>query len=217
MTTNTLLPRLQLTRNDGTTRTYSTSTGKKYPSITTVLSKTKDMTFLNEWKDRVGREEAEKITRRAASRGTKLHALAEAYLLGLDIPSMDFDTKARWNTFKPLVQRITNPLLLEAPLYSDLYRIAGTVDCIASFDGKLSVIDFKTSTKLKQRDWIHDYFIQESFYAVAFEQHYGMKVEQLVTLFVTDDGNTQFFVESPEEWVKPLLMRRKQYAELNIH
>ena len=104
----------------------------------------------------------------------------------------------------------------EVPLYSDYLGVAGRVDCIAEFDGKLSVIDFKTSRRFKSADKINNYFQQEAFYAIAWEERTGIPITQLVTLIVVDDGSTQVFIEHRDDWAENCKRRLKSIMKDNI-
>jgi len=105
---------------------------------------------------------------------------------------------------KQMLSKIDNIHFQEAPLYSHEFGIAGRVDCIAEFEGKLSIIDFKTSSKEKKESWIENYFVQETGYAKMYEERSGIKVEQIVTLITCQNGFTQVFIKDPEDYV-PLL------------
>lgn len=178
-------------------RKYVTPEGRKYPSITTVLSiLTRD--HIQAWRKRVGEEEANKISNKAATRGTKVHSLAEKYLLNeeIDLGSLTPDLISSFQQIQSVIdKRIGKIYALEVPLYSDYLGVAGRVDCIAEFDGKLSVIDFKTSRKPKKREWIENYFIQETFYAIAWEERTTIPIVQLVTIISVDDDEGQVFIE----------------------
>ena len=114
-----------------------------------------------------------------------------------------------------LDNRIGTVYAMEAPLYSNHLGVAGRVDCIAEFDGKLSVIDFKTSMKPKKLDWIKNYFMQESAYAIMWEERTGQPITQLVTIISVDDHEPQVFIEHRDNWVRPLRDTIKQYEEEN--
>jgi genome maintenance exonuclease 1 len=101
--------------------------------------------------------------------------------------------------------------MLECPLYSDYLRVAGTVDCIAEWNGRLSIIDFKTSRKVKKRDWIENYFMQEAAYAVMFEERTGKKVSQLVTVIAVDNEDPQVFIEHRDEWIWKFIDARSEF------
>ena len=189
-----------------TGRTYSIPGGKKYPSVTTVLSILSE-DAIREWRQRVGAEEANRISRKASSRGTAVHSVAEKYLLnnpdwakGLMPNILD-----NFRSMQPVLDNhINNIYALEVPLYSDHLGVAGRVDCIAEFDGVLSIIDFKTSMRLKDRGKVENYFIQESFYAVAFEERTGIPVNNLVTIIAVDNEKPQVFIEKRDNWIPKL-------------
>ena len=109
-----------------------------------------------------------------------------------------------FNQTRELTEKIGDIYMLEGSLYSDDLAIAGRVDCIAEFDGKLSIIDFKTSSKEKKEEWIEGYLVQETGYAKMYEERSGIKVEQIVTLITCQTGDTQVFVKNPDDYV-PLL------------
>jgi len=186
-----------------------------YPSVTTVISsckKTKKALF--EWRERVGEAQANKISRQASSRGTAVHKLIEDYVLGsLDTSEMmpihlDMFSKLR----EVADERIGSIKLIEGRMLSNHLRVSGTVDMIAEFDGVMSVIDWKTSAKEKKRDHIHNYFKQESAYAVMFEENLGIAVPQLVTVITNQMGSAaQVFIEKRNNWIGEFIKLRDQY------
>ena len=144
----------------------------QYTSMSTICSYRKRKSIA-EWRKRVGNEEANKISSRAANVGTKLHSIVEDYLnndLSLDKYKNDYLALILFNQAKTMLSRINNIHFQEAPLYSHEFGIAGRVDCIAEFDNKLSIIDFKTSGKEKKESWIESYFVQETGYAKMYEE-----------------------------------------------
>ena len=201
----TLAP-ITATNNDGI-RLYETPEGNKYPSITTVLS-VKNKKGLFEWRKRVGDDVANYVARKAANRGTSVHHMCEDYI------NNDFDEEKHKKKFLPYVlfnqlresvlQKIDNIYAQECGLYSDKYKVAGRVDCIAEYDGKLSIIDFKTSSKERSDDWNESYYIQASAYAEMFEERTGIEINQVAILVVTEDGVVQEFVKNKTEYL-PLL------------
>lgn len=202
-------PKLErITASDGT-RVYSTPSGKRYPSVTTVTGLLKKDIII-EWRKRVGDEEANKISSTAARRGTRIHKLCETYLLNEEVKLGLFD-KEMWESVKPILNDIDDIYALEQPLYSDHLQVAGTVDCIAKYKGKLSVIDFKTSRRIKERDDIHDYFIQCSAYAVAFEERTGIPVSRLVVIMAIDDESPRVFIEKRDSWIEEFKNLRLEY------
>jgi genome maintenance exonuclease 1 len=193
-------------------RGYETPEGNLYPSITTVLS-IRNKKKLYEWRKRVGNDVANYIARTAASRGTAVHKMCEDYLNNqhLEWPS-EFDKhKSKnflaWCMFvqmRDVLEKVDNIRCLESSLYSDELKLAGQVDCIAEYKGKLSIIDFKTSTKEKKEEWIENYYIQTCAYAEMFEERTGQEINQLAILIVTQDGTVQEFVKDKKEYL-PLL------------
>ena len=200
-------------RNVGGKRVYEVG-DQRYPSISTICS-FRNRKSIAEWRARVGAEEANKISKRATTAGTTVHSMIEDYLNNeLELEKYDGKHLAKilFTQAKPMLARINNIHFQEAPLYSHEFAIAGRVDCIAEFDGKLSIIDFKTSSKEKKEEWVEGYFVQETGYAKMYEERSGIKVEQIVTLITCQTGDTQVFIKNPDDYV-PLL---KDYiAEYN--
>ena len=200
-------------RNVGGKRVYEVG-DQRYPSISTICS-FRNRKSIAEWRARVGAEEANKISKRATTAGTTVHSMIEDYLNNeLDIGKYADKHLAKilFTQAKQMLARINNIHFQEAPLYSHEFAIAGRVDCIAEFDGKLSIIDFKTSSKEKKEEWVEGYFVQETGYAKMYEERSGIKVEQIVTLITCQTGDTQGFIKNPDDYV-PLL---KDYiAEYN--
>ena len=179
---------------------------EKYPSISTICS-FRNRKSIAEWRARVGDAEANKISKRATTAGTTVHSMIEDYLnneLDLEKYADKHLAKILFVQAKGMLSRINNIHFQEAPLYSHEFAIAGRVDCIAEFDGKLSIIDFKTSSKEKKEEWIEGYLVQETGYAKMYEERSGIKVEQIVTLITCQTGDTQVFVKNPDDYV-PLL------------
>lgn len=187
-------------------RKYSTPEGIKYPSITTVLGILSRAAIMA-WRKRVGAEEANKISRRASTRGTAVHAIIEKYLNNEEDYREGYMPNIIDNflTVKDVLDaRIGKIYAQEVPLYSDYLGVAGRVDCVAEFDGKPSIIDFKTSKRLKSLDQVESYFMQEAFYAIAWEERTQIPITQLVTIISVDGGECQVFIEHRDNWVKPL-------------
>jgi len=187
-------------------RKYSAPNGTRYPSITTVLKiLTED--HIRAWRARVGEEEANKISHRAASRGTAVHSIIENYLNNEEDYAKGFMPNIV-SDFKPMQQILDTHIgkiyAQEVALYSDHLGVAGRVDCIGEFDGKLSVIDFKTSRKPKKSEWIENYYVQESAYAIMWEERTGIPITQLVTLIAVDNEEPQIFIEHRDNWTDKL-------------
>ena len=185
-----------------------------YPSVTTVISSCKKtQAGLNAWKRRVGKKQAQKISTQASTRGTSVHQLIEDYCQnkeseGTVMPNaFDMFTRLR----DAADAHIDNIRVIEGLMYSDHLRTAGTVDMIAEFDGKLSVIDWKTSARRKTRSKVYNYFKQEAAYAVMFEEMTGQPVTQLVTIITDQEGGSQIFVEHRDEWIGEFIALRDAY------
>jgi genome maintenance exonuclease 1 len=200
-------------------RTYETAKGNnKYPSITSVLS-LQSKAAIQAWRKRVGEEEANKISRRASSRGTKVNQIAEDYVNNIPLNEMDLPPTLLYN-FMPIKKILDSSLGLilgqELPLYSDYLKIAGRVDLVAYFNGKLSIIDYKTSAKPKKKEWCESYFIQETFYAIAFEERTKIPITQLVTIIAVDgQDDPTIYIEHRDDWDKDLIRCIKEYNENN--
>lgn len=203
----------KLSRIDGKdARLYQTSSGRAYPSVTSVLSIIGKREIM-EWRERVGEEEANRISGRAARRGTAVHSLCESYLLNEKTEPGPFDLET-FKSLKPLLDRIDNIHCLETQLFSDYLQVAGTVDCVAEFDGKMSIIDFKTSRRVKSRDEIHGYFMQTAAYAVMFEELTKIPVGRLVILMAVDDESPLVFIEKRNDWIQQFIQVREDYSKL---
>ena len=183
-------------------------TKKIYPSITSVLS-IRQKEGLVEWRKKVGDDVANHVMITAANRGKAVHSMVEEYLNNLDIDSNEkfkkqFLPRMMFNVLQPELKKINSICLQEAQMYSEKYTVAGRCDCIAEYDGVLSVIDFKTSKSEKKEDWIENYFIQGSAYAEMYEEHFGKPIEQVVILIVTEEGTTQIFKKNKNDYLPKL-------------
>lgn len=210
------LPKLNRIDGGANGRRYRTPDGNLYPSITTVLS-LHPKPEIDAWKQRVGEEEANRISARAAVRGTYIHEQAEYLLKGIPAPVDNLKRMVygeTWNTFKPVVDQIGDVFALETQLYSDYLKVAGTVDCIGMWNGKLSVIDFKTSKRLKSKEDITDYWMQCSAYAIMWEERTKKPITQLVVLMSVDDEQPLVYTEHRDNWAKGFIQLRKEYARL---
>ena len=198
-------------------RTYNTPEGNSYPSITTLLGKTSDKSFLIAWRKRIGAEKAQQITTKAANRGTAMHALCEDYVNNDELREVKNPMgDMLFKIMKPALDRIDNVRAQESFLYSDKLRVAGQVDCIADFDGKLTTIDYKSSSKLKREDWISDYFLQTCFYSYALYEMTGLVVEQVAILIACETGDLQIFTLDKKEimqWTGGLVERIGEYYD----
>ena len=205
------LPDLKSVTSDDGKRYYVTPNGIRLPSVTTVVGASKKQAILD-WRDRVGHEEANRISYKASSRGTVVHSLCEDYLNNKPIGNPMPDVLMMFNSIKPIIDNsITDIWYNEQSLYSEKIGLAGKVDLIAKWNGKLSIIDFKTSTRIKQRDEILDYFHQECAYALMLEDMVGQPVHQLVTLMAVENEKPLIFIEKTKNHIKGLVDVIKYY------
>lgn len=199
-------------------RHYQTPEGASLPSITTVLS-ILSRDSIAAWRKRVGNEEANRISHRASSRGTRVHEIVEKYINNEENFKDGYtpDIISSFGDLKPILDtRIGRVYAQEAPLYSTHLGVAGRVDCVAEFDGRISIIDFKTSMKPKRVDWIKNYFMQESAYAIMWEERTGQPITQLVTIISVDNHEPQIFIEHRDNWVRPLRETIQQYNDEQV-
>jgi genome maintenance exonuclease 1 len=195
------------TKQHNRTRLYECPDGKLYPSVTTVLSML-SKEAIEKWRKKVGKEKADRISYRASQRGTAVHEIIEKYIKNDDsyttgvLPNILDNFKS---VQKIINTKIDNVVCQEGALYSDHLGLAGRVDCVAEWDGVMSIIDFKTSSKSKKRTWCESYFIQEAAYAIMYEERTGIPVSQLVTLIAVDEKPPQVFIEKRDMWSARLI------------
>ncbi|MAD25931.1 MAG: hypothetical protein CMO44_17350 [Verrucomicrobiales bacterium] len=197
-------------------RYYVTPSGEKYPSITTVLGHFNKKGIL-EWRKRVGEKEANRISTQASRRGTKVHQMCEDFINNkLEENKFMPTDKETFNSLRNiLTDNINNIHCQEASLYSDYLKVAGRVDCVAEWNNRLSVIDFKTSRKLKKKEYISNYFQQGAAYCVMYEERTKIPVDQLVIVIAVDGESPQIFIEKRDTWVLSLMKKIKLYGEEN--
>ena len=177
--------------------------GKAYPSITTVLGSL-PKPGLDQWRKNVGEEAAKWEMNRAARRGSATHTLVEQYLKG-ETPSIrDVLPLGMFRLLKPYLEQIDNIHCLETIMYSNKLTVAGQVDCIAEYNGKLSVIDFKTANKERVDSWNENYYIQCTAYAIMYEEIFGTPIDQIVILQAGEDGSAKAFVKNKADYEEKL-------------
>ena len=211
-----LLPDTKGRRIDGH-RFYEIE-GKNYPSVTTVLNIRKSE-GLKQWRNNVGNEVANWEMRRAANRGKATHTLVEEYLKGETPSERGVLPLGLFKLLKPYVDQINNVHCLETIMYSHKLTIAGQVDCVAEYNGELSVIDFKTANKAREEGWIDNYFLQTTAYAVMYEEIFKKPIKQIVVLIAAEDGTVACFKKEKKDFIEPLANAiedfYKYYEELN--
>lgn len=191
-------------------RFYSTPSGT-FPSVTTVTGFEKQQ-FFAEWRKK-NPEESIRVT----SRGTKFHSLIEKYLRNepIDLEEVPPGNRALFILLKPELDKIDNILALETPLWSKTVGLAGRTDCIAEYDGKLSIIDFKASSKEKRKQDIDNYFTQATAYSLMFQERTGIRIDNFAILIACEDGLKQVFQGKPICYVKELHKTIKKYRKVN--
>ena len=205
---------LQATNVDGK-RLYQTPDGKVYPSVTTITGlHSKDAILA--WRKRVGEAEANKISGKAANRGTKVHKMCEDYLNNeLNLNAHLPNSVALFKQIQPYIDKYVGVVYgIECPLYSDHLRVAGRTDCIAMFDGKPAVVDFKTASKPKNEDFILNYFMQCSAYAVMFEERTKIPIPRIAILIAVEGDQPQLFVKKRDTYIEQFIEYRKKYDDL---
>jgi len=203
------LPKLQRVTKESGLRYYVTPEGNKYPSVTTILSEWKKKE-LAKWRARVGEKEADRIKNFAAKRGTQFHTLCENHLSGDKVTDT---VGGMFDQFRPLLERIKNIQCMEQHLYCDKLRVAGQVDCVGEFDGCISIIDFKTSSKPKQEKNIWDYFMQASAYSYMYEDRTGIPIQDVTILISCETGGNQIFFAHRDSWIDGFRTYRNQYND----
>tara|TARA_Y100001936_G_scaffold8671_1_gene7782 strand:+ start:4333 stop:5016 length:684 start_codon:yes stop_codon:yes gene_type:complete len=192
--------------------------GKNYPSITSILSIQKKE-GLEQWRKNVGEEAAKWEMARAARRGKATHTLVEQYLKGQPQTINDVLPNGMFRLLKPYLDQVDNIHCLERIMYSHKLTLAGQVDCIAEYNGKLSVIDFKTANKERIDSWNESYYLQCTAYAIMYEELFGKQIDQIVILQAGEDGSCNAFVKQKKEYLSQLEKAIKDfykyYEELN--
>jgi len=197
------------TRETG--RVYVAPDGSQFPSVTTVLS------ILNEdairaWRERVGADVANQIGTRASNRGSAVHSIVERYLLNEDTTDYLPHIKQSLANLRPILDRSIGKIFgLEVALYSRHLGMAGRCDCIAEWNGVPSIIDFKTSRRVKKKENISNYFAQASAYAIMFEERTGLAIPNTVILMDVDDNTPLVFEEHRDNYIDLLLDTKKEY------
>ena len=209
------LPRLEQIEIGGV-RHYTAEGVGPYPSVTTVLgADPKKKEGLQKWRKRVGEEEANKVSHVASQRGTAVHQIMEDYILDQKPITKPMPVNlATASDLKRMVDACVGDVkLVEGQLFSHHLRTAGTVDLVAEWDGKMAIIDWKTSKWAKKREYINNYFMQEAAYAVMFEERTGIPVDRLVTAIAYDqpNGGCQVFVEKRDDWIDGFIELREMY------
>ena len=202
----------------GSLRLYETPTGKLLPSVTTVVGFEKSR-FFAKW-----RRDNPKEAKRVTARGNRLHTLIE-YYLNNDFDADDPKSKQEilptdlelFVNMRPHLDNIDNIVAQEVPLWSETVGLAGRVDCIGEYNGKLSVIDFKGSTRKKRESDIDNYFEQATAYAIMFTERTKINIDNIVIIIASEDGTTQVFERNPFDYVVSLREKILHFKEVYKH
>lgn len=198
-----------------TGRRYSTPDGNMYPSVTTVLGVVENPSLLA-WRQRVGDREADRISRIATTKGSKVHESCENYLQGkpLNWGIGDGDARDLFQAFIPVLDKVQVVHAMETRMWSDKLQVAGTVDLIAEIDGELTILDWKTSSRYKKREDIPDYFKQMASYSVMFYERTGIAVPNMVVQMTVPEIGLLTFKEKVRDWVPKFIAVRKLFKEI---
>lgn len=193
---------LEVESEDGV-RYYKTPMGDKYRSVTTILSELtkKD---IQKWRERVGEETATKISTQASRRGTKLHSIVERYINNED----NFLAEEApvygdmFNSIKSILDDNVGVVYgQEFCLYSDYLKTAGRCDLFCTFKGFNTVVDIKTSSKPKRAEWIGNYFMQATAYAMMIGERFNINVPKIAIVMAVENGEPLLFVENTRDWI----------------
>jgi genome maintenance exonuclease 1 len=184
--------------------------------VTTVLGKMMDKSALETWRKRVGEEEAARVSARASTRGTNVHTMCENYVLGNDIDASMPHNMMMFNQIKKVLdEKVDMVRATECTLFSDHLKLAGSCDLIANYDGRLSIIDYKTSAKRKRKDWIEGYFLQASLYSYMLWEMTDILVKDIVIIIGVDDSlESQIFIERPQRYLEKAVDLVRSYHKM---
>lgn len=188
-------------------RYYITPSGKKYPSVTSVLGHDpKKHIMLEKWRKRIGQTQSDYITKYAGGVGQELHNTIELYLKNdpTYLANISIHTKYMFQGIQENLHRIDNIIVQEAALYSDILGIAGRTDTIAEWDGELAIIDYKTSKREKKEEWIENYYLQGTCYSLMFEEMTGIKIPKIIICMIQYDSQPVIFQTQRKKHFKKL-------------
>jgi genome maintenance exonuclease 1 len=185
-------------------RVYLTPDGERLPSVTTILGATKDMTALNEWRNRIGHDKAQQITTEAASVGTSMHANLERFLIGEQRQPGNNPVHVQANKMADVIienglSKMTEVWAMEQSLYCP-GLFSGTTDLVGVYDGQPAICDHKQTNKPKKSEWVEDYYLQLVAYATAHNEVYGTDIKRGVIFMCSRDLQYQQFDLLPENF-----------------
>jgi len=194
-------------------RRYVTLDGNAYPSVTTILSILSEESIAK-WRAKVGDEEANKVSLRATTRGTAVHAIIEKYMNNDPNYAEGYlpHVVQSLENLKPLLNKhVTKVYAQEVPLYSDHLQMAGTCDAVVEWDGVPTIVDWKTSRRPKKKANIGNYFMQLAAYAVMWEERTGMPIQQTRIVMDVDDFHPVMYKETRDAWIDKMIETRDEY------
>lgn len=210
---------------DNNKRFYITPNGDHYPSVTSILGATSDKSWLGAWKNRIGEEEANRITVEAAERGTAVHDYLERlYDPNADISIISREVRKEKKSIYDLVNKVykatrSNKMVVNAAeiaLYHDELRYAGRVDVVGTWNGMPVILDYKTSLKIKRVEWIRDYKLQCTSYAMAHNRMFGTDIKYFVIVIGVDQAEkAQIFTGSVAQFESEWVYRVNKYHKEN--
>lgn len=200
-------------------RWYVSPNGTKLTSVTTMLGRSGDHTWLEAWRDRLGHDDADKETQRCADRGEGVHLACELYLKNKEMHEVFAaagDYVFMFNQLRPYLDKITKVYVQEIPLYSEILGLAGRVDLIAEYMGKPFIIDFKTSNTMKTKSMVEDYSIQLCLYSAMFQEMFNIKISNLANIIANENALKPTYIPFDRNEVLPLMFKRvKLYREMD--
>ncbi len=201
--------------NSSSGRKYSTPEGKYYPSVTSVLS-VEENPHLKAWRERVGEKEADRISKQATTKGSKVHEACENYLQCkvTEWSLRESEAKEAFSVFIPVLESVEEVHAMETRMWSDKLEVAGTVDLIARIGGELTIADWKTSSRYKRKEDIPDYFKQMASYSVMFYERTGIAIPNMVVLMTVPEIGLLTFKEKVKDWIPEFIKTRKKFKEL---
>ena len=186
--------------------------GDVYPSITRTLA-AKEKPGLAAWRKRVGNKEAARVSAVATAQGSNVHKLSECYLGNEELPEFGPNVKEMWRYLQPwLAENITKVYAQEQDVFSHTLKVAGRMDLLAEYRGENAVVDIKTSAREKLREYVQDYFLQTTFYALSVYELTGVKFKKLILPIVNPSG-LQVFESTPGKHIDELVVRIEEFYE----
>lgn len=200
-------------------RHYVSPNGVKLTSVTTMLGRSSDHGWLDDWRERLGAEAADAETQRCADRGEAVHLASELYLKNRplsEVIAAAGDYLFLFKQLHPYLNRVTKVYAQEIPLYSETLGLAGRVDFVGVYEGKTTILDFKTSNTIKTRDMIEDYSIQLCLYSFMFEQMFGHRIDRLINVISNEKAPTATVIEFDRKDIAHKAVERiKLYREMD--